>query len=42
MSKNFSSETFDTYAVWPSARYMPMRLRAVIDALAMGLKSAGY
>ncbi|MBR0560567.1 LysR family transcriptional regulator [Neokomagataea anthophila] len=36
--EGFTSGAFDTYAVWPSVRYMPMRLRVVIDALVRELK----
>jgi DNA-binding transcriptional LysR family regulator len=29
-----------TYAVWPSAQHLPMRLRVVIDSLAVGLEDS--
>ncbi|MFD2055808.1 LysR family transcriptional regulator [Mesorhizobium calcicola] len=35
----FQSLPLDTYAVWPSAQYIPMRLRAAIDTLAANLKA---
>ncbi|RJT31998.1 LysR family transcriptional regulator [Mesorhizobium waimense] len=35
----FQSLALDTYAVWPSAQYIPMRLRAAIDTLAANLKA---
>lgn len=33
----FASPPIDTYAVWPTATHLPMRLRAVIDLLAAEL-----
>lgn len=35
-----SSVEMQTYAVWPSAQHLPMRLRVVIDALAAGLEDS--
>ena len=37
--KQYSSRSLDTYAVWPTAPYVPMRLRVVIDTLATQLSS---
>jgi DNA-binding transcriptional LysR family regulator len=34
----FPSIPLDTYAVWPAARHMPMRLRVTIDTLAARLR----
>lgn len=37
--ERWSSTWLDTYAVWPTAPYLPLRLNVVIDALATRLPS---
>jgi DNA-binding transcriptional LysR family regulator len=39
--EEISSDPFDTYAVWPTTQYSPMKLRIVIDALVEGLQWVG-
>jgi DNA-binding transcriptional LysR family regulator len=36
--EQFPSASLDTYAVWPAAEHMPMRLRVTIDTLAARLQ----
>lgn len=37
LEDGFHSEPLETFAVWPSANYLPLRLRVTIDALANAL-----
>jgi DNA-binding transcriptional LysR family regulator len=36
--EDIASDPFDTYALWPTAQYLPMKLRVAIDALVEKLR----
>ena len=39
---NLSMPRFDTYAVWPTTRFMPLKLRCVVDTIAKSLTHSDH